>query len=287
MKQVDKGALILRYSFPTLKNPFWQEVVAGMHEMARSVGLRVEAASAEDDEDRQAAHLEGLVSKRDDVVALSPTHMARMLPIVAKLMASKVRVIAVDHNLGEKGTASVISANTTGGVALANYAIKTLGVSGKVVHLQAQADMQSAVMRRNSFVTTIQRHGLKIVAIVEGAGTRQVARAQMLDFLRKKPEFNAIYAENDVMALGAVDALQQLGVEPWPEVLGFDGIAEALERVRDGKIAATILQRPREIGQTACMVAHKISRGATFDKLTTIATRLVSRETLSQVNPGL
>jgi ribose transport system substrate-binding protein len=277
--------LILHYSFPTLKNPFWQEVVAGMEERARALGLRVDAASAEDDDDRQAAHLEGLVSKRDDVVAVSPTRMARMLPILAKLMASQVRVVAVDHNLGEKGAASVISANTAGGVALANYAIKTLGVSGRIVHVQAEADMQSAVMRRNSFTTTIKRHGLEIVAIVEGAGTRQVARAQMLDFLGKKPDFNAIYAENDVMALGAVDALQQLGVEPWPAVLSFDGIAEAIDRVRDGKIAATIVQRPREIGQTACSVAHKISRGAPFDKLTTIGTRLVSRATLSQVRP--
>ena len=169
----------LYYSLPNRENPYWQQVTRGLAEKAESEGVKLEVLSAEDDEARQIADLKKLLGKTADVVAVSPTGMAGMMPVIESLMESGTPVIAIDQNLGDKVTASIISGNTAGGVALGNFLAGILTASRRLVHIQAQEDLQSAVMRRNSFLNTCQRHQLKVVGTLPAGGLRRLARAKM------------------------------------------------------------------------------------------------------------
>jgi len=274
----------LYYSFPTLENPFWQQVTQGMAENAEAAGVQVELHSADDQEDRQVADLEKLVGKTSEVVAVSPAGMTSLLPTLTRLMESKVPVIAVDYNFGDKVAASIISGNTAGGVALGNFLMSLLGPSARIVHIQAQLDLQSAVMRRNSFLNTCQRHQLEVVATLHARGSRRLARAEMAKFLGQGIAFNTVLAENDVMALGAADALKLKPPAVWPAILGFDGIDEAIAELRQGRLAATVMQKPREMGAKALEIAVKILRGQPFEKLTTILTHLLTPDNVDQLD---
>jgi len=273
------------YTFPNLENPFWQQIVEGLKEKAAAEGLQVELLPAGDDESRQVADLEKLLGRKSEVFAVSPAGMSRLKPLIRRMIDAELRIIAIDYNIGENVTASIISGNTQGGMALGNFLASRLRQAGRVVHLQAQLDLQSAIMRRNSFLSVCQKSRLEIVAAIYAGGSRGLARSEMEAFLRQGTPFDGVFAENDVMALGVVDALSVHKPHAWPMIVGFDGIPEAIQNLRQGRLAATVMQKPREMGEKAAEIAGKISRNLPFDKLTTILTHLITRENVDQYYP--
>ncbi len=268
------------YSIPYQENPFWGQVASGIERKAKVERASVEVIGAAHDESRQVEQLQKLLEKKPDAVMVSPINTKTVAAVCKAIRDSGVPIVSVDQNMTTDVTASVISGNLRGGAAAAHFLAQRLGPGKGVVHLQAEAGLENVILRRRSFTNEIKRNKLKIVGQIQADSSRQKAHEEMHAFLSGGTAFNAIFGENDAMALGAVDALAEHKFLPWPVIVGFDGVIEAIEAIRAGKMEATIAQKPEELGDKAMDIVFKIIRRQPYEELTTVLPKLITKQDL-------
>ena len=83
----------------------------------------------------------------------------------------------------------------------------------------------------------------------------------MESIMQAQPDIDAVFCGNDAMSMGAFQALQAAGKAEEVKVFGFDGAAEVVEKVQEGKIVATGMQYPKVMAQTAAQYAHEYFQG--------------------------
>jgi ribose transport system substrate-binding protein len=267
------------YYLPDIGNPFWRQVAAGAERVARAGGHLVETVGSNHDAAAQAAQLRGWAAKRPDAVLLSPIDITGAAVVCRGILQARVPVVAVDQSLGTDVSASVISGNLRGARLAAIFLAERVG-AGRVVHIQAESQMQNVVMRRTSFLNESQRRGLRIVKTLQADSGREKAHQAFKAFLSESPAFEAVFAENDAMALGAVDAMRDRSLVPWPVVVGYDGVPEALEAIRQGRMHATVAQEPELLGEKAVELLVAITAHKKVDEVTTLIANLVTGESL-------
>jgi ribose transport system substrate-binding protein len=267
------------YYLPDLGNPFWRQVVAGAEKTASAGGHSVETVGAGHDAAEQATQLRGWAAKRADAVLVSPIDITAAAVVCQSILEARVPVVAVDQSMGKDVTASVVSGNLRGGRLAAIFLAERVG-AGRVVHIQAEGQMQNVLMRRTSFLNESKRRGLKIVRTLQADSSREKAHRALTAFLSEAPPFEAVFAENDTMALGAVDAMRGRSLTPWPVVVGYDGVPEALEAIRQGRMHATVAQEPELLGEKAVELLVAAAAKKPVEEMTTLMANLVTRESL-------
>ena len=263
------------YYVPDITNPFWGEVAAGIEGRAKTEGITVEVITANDGP-AQLAQLQAYESKSPDGIFISPVDMNGIAALCRLILKSGVPILAIDQSLKPNVTGSIISGNMKGGMLAASYLADRLQVGSRVVHIKAEQDLQNVMLRSTSFDQEVTRRGLRIVERIQADSQRNVSYEKTAKFLREKKPFDAIFAENDNMALGAVRALKEAGHTPRPLIVGYDGIPEALEAIRNGSIDATIAQNPIALGQAAMEVFLLALRQSPFEAVTTVMPRLMT-----------
>jgi ribose transport system substrate-binding protein len=265
----------LMYYLPDSANPFWREVVAGIQAKAGAAGMMVETVSAGHDEKTQVTQLEQCLAHHPQAVFISPVEMSSVSDLCRSIRNSGIPVVSVDQTLTGCVTANVISGNMKGGYMAAQHLAACLGAGKAVVHIQAER-LPNVVLRTTSFVREIQRKGIRIVKAIQADSSRAVAADAMRAFLAEKVSFDGIFAENDAMALGAIDALKDAHYSPWPVIVGFDGVPEALQAIRDGRMQGTVAQNPRLLGEKAVEVLVSIIGNKRFEATTTVLPTLIT-----------
>ena len=268
------------YYLPDTKNPFWKQVITGAKDRGKERSIEIEPVSANHDESLQIEQLESYAEKQAKGIFISPAGMTSISRTCRSIFNAGIPIIAIDQHMSGDVTASVISANLKGGIMAGKYIADQLGHQGTLVHIQAEQHLQNASMRRKSFINEVARWGLAIVMTIQAESSHQMAAEKMQAFLKKDIKFDAIFAENDAMALGAIDALSRANFTPWPTIVGYDGVEEALDAIRSDKMAATIVQKPRAMGEKSMEVMMKIINKQAFDELTIVQPKLTTKEQL-------
>lgn len=268
----------IAYYLPDLKNPFWNEITQGVKEEARQMNYSVETFSADDRSEKQIAQLGEYQSGRPGAVLISPIDIEKVAQICRKIMQSGIPIVAVDQHMIHNVNASIISGNLTGGIMAAKYIGEQSGTGSSIIHIKAPAGYENAALRRKSFKSETERQNNQIVKVIEGGCDREYSKNGMRQCLNENIEFNAIFAENDVMALGAIDALKEKNQTPWPLIIGFDGIPEAITAIKNHELSATVKQNPFAMGKKAVELIDHISRGLAYEEVVNISTHLVTIE---------
>jgi ABC-type sugar transport system substrate-binding protein len=267
------------YYVPDITNPFWNEVAAGIEGRAKTEGITLEVVSASDGA-TQLAQLEAYQSNNPDGIFISPVDMNGIAPACRSILKAGVLILAIDQSLKPNVTGSVISGNMKGGMLAASYLADRLQVGSRVLHIKAEQDLQNVMLRSTSFDQEVKRRGLQITERIQADSQRNLSYEKTLSFLREKKPFDAIFAENDNMALGAVRALKEAGQTTHPLIIGYDGIPEALEAIRNGSMDATIAQNPIALGEAAMEVFLLALKHSPFEAVTTVMPRLITKSDL-------
>lgn len=98
----------------------------------------------------------------------------------------------------------------------------------------------------------------------------------MENMLQAHPDIEAVFAQNDEMALGALEAISAAGKEI--VVIGFDATDDALKKIDEGKMAASVAQKPEEIGKTAIETAVKYLNGEKVEEFVPVELELVTKK---------
>jgi ribose transport system substrate-binding protein len=265
------------YYLPDSANPFWREVVTGLERKMSGFGVTVQTVSAGHDVDLQVRQLADCMQLRPDGVFISPIEMAAVSDPCRTIGGTGVPVIAIDQTMTGSTTANVIAGNMKGGYLAALQLAAALPAGKAIVHVQAE-NLPNVALRRRSFEAEAQRKGLQVVKKILAESSRQKACVGMQLFLGEKRPFDGVFAENDAMALGVIDALDGAGYAPWPAIVGFDGVHEALEAIRAGRLHATVAQNPGLLGERAAEVMMDVIARKPVEITTSVLPTLITRK---------
>ena len=236
----------------TQTNPFFVQVRDGARERAEELGVNLNVQDAGDDALQQANQMLNSIAMDAGAVIVNPVDSDAVGNSVEALNQADIPVIAVDRtaNAGEL-TSFVASDNISGGKQAADALAAAIGAEGKVIMLQGIVGSSSSRDRGQGFREQIATYpGIEVVAEQTAGFDRTEGLDVATNLLQANPDVVGIFAENDEMALGAIEAV---GARAGDEVaiVGFDGTLEGLAAVEAGTMNATIAQQPRELGAQA------------------------------------
>jgi ribose transport system substrate-binding protein len=270
----------------TLNNQFFIDMEAGAKAAADSLGIElvVQAPEREIDVERQMQIVENLIQRQVSVLLLVPNGSREIVPAVVKANAAKIPVVAVDTRVdaatltaaGGVVTTFIGSDNEDGGRMAGAYLIERLGGNAKVAVLEGVPGHETADARLRGFRKALAGvAGMQIVASQPANMERDQAFNVTQNILQAHPDITALFACNDVMALGALEAIAAAGKGATVSVVGFDAQDDARKAITEKRMAATIAQNPREMGRLAVITAHRLIKGETVPAEQPVAISLV------------
>jgi len=278
-------ALVLK----TLNSPFFIEMQRGAKEAASrlNVDLVVQAAEREVDVDRQMQIVENLITARVSALALTPSGSREAVPFVGKANAAGIPVVIVDTRLDPKAvtdanvrTASFVgSDNYRGGQLIGDYLVKASGGRATVAILEGIPGHETGDSRIRGFKDAIKGSpAISIVASQTANWEREQGFTVFQNILQAHPDLDTVFACNDMMALGAIEAIAAARHTGKVRVLGFDAVSDARRALLDGTMEATVAQYPDEMGRVAVETAVKVLKGEQVQPDVTVRIGLVTKE---------
>ncbi|SDG25911.1 ribose ABC transporter substrate-binding protein RbsB [Dyella sp. 333MFSha] len=271
------GTPVVGLALSTQNNPFFVELKDGAEKAAKDAGVQLVVVDAQDDPARQISSVEDLIQKRVSVILLNPTDSSALAGAVQSAQRANIPVITLDRGVdGAEVASHIASDNIAGGKMAADYLTKALGGKGNIIELQGVAGTSAARERGKGFDDEIATTGMKVVAQQPANFDRAQGLSVSENLLQGNSDVQAIFAQNDEMALGAVQALA--GKNKKVLVVGFDGTPDGKTAVQNGSMAATVAQQPEEIGKLGVETAKKLIDKQTVDKSIAVPLKLLTKE---------
>ncbi len=271
------GTPVVGLALSTQNNPFFVELKDGAQKAAKDAGVQLVVVDAQDDPARQISSVEDLIQKRVSVILLNPTDSSALAGAVQSAQRANIPVITLDRGVdGAEVASHIASDNVAGGKMAADFLSKALGGKGNIIELQGVAGTSAARERGKGFDDEVATTGMKIVAQQPANFDRAQGLSVSENLLQGNPDVQAIFAQNDEMALGAVQALA--GKNKKVLVVGFDGTPDGKTAVMNGTMAATVAQQPEEIGRLGVDAAKKLIDKQPVDKSIAVPLKLLTKE---------
>lgn len=242
----DDTKIVIGLTVPSLSHPFFIYLRDNVLDEAQKLGVEVVVMGAEDAAARQMSICETFVVRGVDGVLISPIGTDSLVPAVESLNQAGIPVATVDREVsGGEVLVHVGADNVEGGRVAARYIVQQLGGKGKVIELEGTPGASPAIDRKKGFHEIIDASDVEVIASQAADFQRAKGQSVMENLLQVQDNFQAVYAANDEMMLGAIEALEANGVESSQVVtVGYDAIADAIDYIRDGRLDATVEQYP-------------------------------------------
>lgn len=234
----DKG-LVFGMVLQNFTNPAIKDMADASVAEAAVIGNVEVIAQDSNTVEEQVAKAETLIAQGVDVLALQPWSGEALLPTMQKAKDAGIPVFltqddapgAVDQGLA---VSYIASDEVEGGRLVGQWLIEALGGSGKVAILEGHPGDTPAVARSQGFLEAIKGSGLDVVAQQTANWARDEGLNVATDILTANPDLDAIFAHNDEMAFGAVEALRAAGLLGDVIVVGYNGTCIGLEATIKG-----------------------------------------------------
>jgi ribose transport system substrate-binding protein len=263
-------------SVSTLNNPFFVSLRDGVVKEVEALGMEVIIVDAQNDSAKQVNDVEDLIQQGVDALLINPTDSAAISTAVQSANNIGIPVVTLDRSADKgKVEALVASDNIKGGEMAANYIIEKLGENTQVIELEGVPGA-SATRERGKGFHNVADQKLNITAKQAADFDRTKGLTVMENLLQANPDIKAVFAHNDEMALGAIEAISSSGKEVM--VIGFDGNDDALNAIKAGDMEATVAQQPELIGKLAVDAARDVLQGKKVEKIIAAPLKLVTKE---------
>ncbi|MGX7393548.1 D-ribose ABC transporter substrate-binding protein [Carnobacterium mobile] len=265
-KEKDASDLVVGVSLSTLNNPFFISVKEGITDVADDKGSQVKVLDAQDDTSKQSNDVDDLIQQGVDILLINPVDSSAITPAVEAANSAGIPVIAIDRSSeGGEVVTLVASDNEEGGKMAAQYIEEISGTKAKVAELEGIPGA-SATRERGKGFNDYAKDKLDLVDKQTANFDRAEGLTVMENMLQSKPEIKAVFAQNDEMALGAIEAIEAAGKTGKIQVVGFDGTDDGLDAIEAGTLSATVAQQPEEMGKLAMQAAYDHFSGKKVEK---------------------
>jgi ribose transport system substrate-binding protein len=245
-KPKDNDRIVIGLTVPSLSHPFFIYLKKNVMDEAQKLGVDIIPADAEDIAARQMSIVEDFIVRGVDGVLISPIGADALVPAVESLNRAKIPVATVDRKVnGGDVLVHVGADNVEGGRVAARYIIERLPPKANVIQLEGTPGASPAIDRKKGFEQEIAKSSIKIIASQTADFSRAKGMSVMENLLQAHSDFQAVYAANDEMILGAAEAIQAHRIDPSTILtVGYDAIPDALDYIKAGKLDATVEQFP-------------------------------------------
>jgi ABC-type sugar transport system substrate-binding protein len=219
---------------------------------AKKRGVDLKYSDAQQKQENQIKALRAFVAQHVDAIILAPVVETGWEPVLREVKRAKIPVVLVDRGIkvGDQSlyTTLIASDFVAEGRMAGEWLSKKLGGKGNIVELQGTAGAAPANDRKKGFAEVIASHPeMKIIKSQSGDFTRAKGKEVMEAFLKAEGKnINAVYAHNDDMALGALQAIEEAGLQPGKDIIvvSIDGVKSAFEAMVAGKLNCTVECNP-------------------------------------------
>lgn len=261
----------------TLNNPFFVSMKDGAQKEADKLGYNLVVLDSQNNPAKELANVQDLTVRGTKLMLINPTDSDAVGNAVAMANQAKIPVITLDRQASKGDVAShVASDNAFGGKMAGDFIAKKVGENAKVIELEGIAGTSVARERGKGFAQAAEKHHFTILASQPADFDRTKGLNVMQNLLTAHPDVQAVFAQNDEMALGALRALQTAG-KTGVLVVGFDGTEDGIKAVNSGKMGATVAQRPDQIGVIGVQTADKVLKGEKVPAVIPVDLKLVAQ----------
>ncbi|AKR57392.1 D-ribose ABC transporter substrate-binding protein [Youhaiella tibetensis] len=265
---------------PGAGNPFWAAVEKGAKDKGAELGVDVVvvAPPAESDVQAQITQIEDLIAQKVSGIALAPTDPNALAPVVDAAKAAGIPVVFVDTKGVNEGVTFIGTDNAVGAALAADFMCKNLPQGSEVAILQGLISQSTGQARAEGSKKGLEACGLKVVAEQTAEWDRAKGQSVMENILTGNPNIKGVFASNDNMALGAVEALKAAAKLQDVMVVGFDANPDAAASILAGEMTASVAQAPANIGGFGVQALVDLKAGKTIEPVIDTGTVLVTKE---------
>ncbi|KAB7707543.1 ribose ABC transporter substrate-binding protein RbsB [Bacillus aerolatus] len=251
-------------SISTLNNPFFVSLKDGVVKEAKKHNMETIVIDAQNDSAKQVNDVEDLLQKGVDVLLINPTDSSAISTAVQSANTLGIPVITLDRSADKGDVVTLVASdNVKGGQIAGDFIVDQLGEGAKVAELEGVPGASATRERGKGFHLTADKK-LDVVAKQTAGFDRTKGLTVMENLLQGHPDIQAVFAHNDEMALGAIEAIASSGKDVL--VIGFDGNEDAIKSVKSGQLTATVAQQPELIGELAVQAAGDTLKGKKVEK---------------------
>ena len=279
-KEMDIEDITIGLSVSTLNNPFFVSLKDGVIAAAEENGMKTIVVDAQDDSAAQVSGIEDLIQQGADILLINPTDSAAISTAVEYANSVDIPVITLDRSSNSGKVVTLIASdNKAGGQMAAEYIIELLGENAVVAELEGTPGA-SATRERGAGFHSIADEKLQIVSKQTADFDRTQGLNVMENIIQGNGNIQAVFAHNDEMALGALEAINSANKDLI--TIGLDGTDDALSSIRSGQLTATVAQQPVLMGELAVQAAIDYIQGKEVEEVIAAPLILVTKETIDQ-----
>ncbi|EDK30273.1 D-ribose transporter subunit [Vibrionales bacterium SWAT-3] len=260
----------------TLNNPFFVTMKDGAEAKAEELGYKLIVLDSQNDPSKELSNIEDLTIRGVKAILINPTDSDAVSNAIRMANRSNIPVLTLDRGASRGDVVShIASDNVIGGEMAGHFIIEKVGEKAKVIQLEGIAGTSAARERGEGFMNAVNGSDLELLASQPADFDRTKGLNVMENLLAANPDVQAVFAQNDEMALGALRAVQASGKDVM--IVGFDGTDDGIAAVNRGLLGATVAQQPDLIGSLGIEMADKVLKGETVDEYVPVPLKIIAK----------
>jgi inositol transport system substrate-binding protein len=281
-------AATLGVSMARFDDNFLTAVRASMQERARELNIAIQFEDAQNDIGRQLSQIQNFVAQKVDAIIVNPVDTDATSRLTRLVARAGIPLVYVNRKPAEAQLPARVSFvgsdETQSGTLQMTEVCRLLHGSGAIVILMGELTNQSARQRTQDIYDVIARpqcRGIRVLDKQAANWNRTEAADLMTNWLSAGLRPQAVVANDDEMAIGAVQSLKQARLLSGTIVAGIDATPDGLAALKSGQLAATVFQNAPAQGAGAVDTALKLARGEKVPSFVWVPFELVTRANLA------
>jgi ABC-type sugar transport system substrate-binding protein len=266
---------------------------SSIKESATEAGITLKFSDAQQKQENQIKAIRSYIQQKVDVIAFSPVVETGWDPVLNEAKRANIPVILTDRAVDSQDTSpykTVLGSDfVEEGKKAGEWVNKEFAsVPGPVniVELQGTTGSAPAIDRKEGFFSVVTDPKFKTVASQTGDFTRAKGKEVMDAFIKANKDIDLLYAHNDDMALGAIEAIQGAGLVPGKDIkiVSVDAVKDGMQALADGKINYIVECNPL-LGPQLMDLAKKVVAGESVPNRVVTEETVFDQATAKQVLP--
>ena len=284
-KPVEVKKLKIAVVVKSVTSDYWKLVGAGVED-AMKADPTIEATftgpNEETDIEGQIRMIEAQISAKVDAIAVAPSQADQLQPTLQKAVDAGIPVVLIDTNIPgfTAQSAFVGTDNRLGGTMAGEFIAGKLTAGDEVAIIRGAAGDPVHNLREEGAKEALEKAGMKVVDVQPADSDRAKGQSVAENLITANPNLKAIYATNDEMALGALNAAKAAGKTL--VIVGFDASPNALDSIEAGELTGSVAQFPGKIGELGTLTAAAVARGEKVDAFVNTGVDVVSTENIAE-----